>query len=116
MGRITIWHMTVTTDMWTGDIFLPQVSIDLFEVGQLFILQKMIDSTNTVIPFKFGYPHDYTDGATGDPTGSVVVVGKLSGKLQHLIEIFLFQFNEDFNTGTQSALVQEPDGPPLVKI
>ena len=30
-------------DMWTGDIFLPQVSIDLFEVGQIFILQKMID-------------------------------------------------------------------------
>ena len=31
-----------TTDMWSGDIFLPQVSIDLFEVGQLFILEKMI--------------------------------------------------------------------------
>ena len=30
-------------------------------------------------------------------------------------EIFLFQFNKDFNTGTQSALVQEPDGPPLVR-
>ena len=31
-------------------------------------------------------------------------------------EIFLFQFNKDFNTGTQSALVQEPDGPPLIKV
>ena len=31
-----------TTDMWSGDIFLPQVSIDLFEVGQLFILEKTI--------------------------------------------------------------------------
>ena len=60
-----------TTDMWTGDIFLPQVSIDLFEVGQLFILQKMIDSTNTSVPsnptFKFGYPHNYIDGTTSGP-------------------------------------------------
>ena len=31
-------------------------------------------------------------------------------------EIFLFQFNKDFNTGTQSALVQEPDGPPMIKV
>ena len=29
-----------SADKWTGDIFLSQVSIDLFEVGQLFILQK----------------------------------------------------------------------------
>ena len=30
-----------SADKWTGDIFLPQVSIDLFEVGQIFILQKL---------------------------------------------------------------------------
>ena len=109
-----------STDMWTGDIFLPQVSIDLFEVGQLFILQKMIDSTNTLVytnpTFKFGYPHDYTDGATGDPTGTGGCGWEAEWKTVTPKELFLFQFNEDFNTGTQSALVQEPDGPPLVRV
>jgi len=109
-----------SADMWTGDIFLPQVSIDLFEVGQLFILQKMIDSTNTLVStnptFKFGYPHDYTDGATGDPTGTGGCGWEAEWKTFTPKELFLFQFDEDFNTGTQSALVQEPDGPPLVKV
>jgi hypothetical protein len=109
-----------STDMWTGDIFLPQVSIDLFEVGQLFILQKMIDSTNTIVytnpTFKFGYPHDYTEGATGDPTGSGGCGWEAEWKTVTPKEIFIFQFDEDFNTGTQSALVQEPDGPPLVRV
>ena len=31
-----------TADKWYGDIFLREVSIDLFEVGQIFVLQKMI--------------------------------------------------------------------------
>ena len=105
-----------TTDMWTGDIFLPQVSIDLFEVGQLFILQKMIDSTNTSVPsnptFKFGYPHNYIDGTTSGPGCGWEAEWKTATPK----EIFLFQFDEDFIDGTQSALVQEPDGPPLVRI
>jgi hypothetical protein len=102
-----------TTDMWFGDIFLPQVSIDLFEVGQLFILQKMVNSTNNL--FEYGYPHDYIDGATGDPTGSGGCGWEASWETDTPDEIFLFQFNKNFISGTQSALVQEPDGPPLEK-
>lgn len=102
-----------TADMWTGDIFLPQVSIDLFEVGQLFILQKMINATSNT--FEYGYPHDYIDGATGDPTGSGGCGWEAEWKDTTPEQIFLFQFDRTFNSGTQSALVQEPDGPPLVK-
>ena len=40
-----------TTDKWSGDIFLPQVSIDLFEVGQIFILQKMVNATSNTFSF-----------------------------------------------------------------
>ena len=98
-----------TTDKWTGDIFLPQVSIDLFEVGQLFILQKMKDKTSNT--FMFGYPHGLAEQSTGDNCDWVV-----NWETTQPNEIFLFQFNEDFNTGTQSALVQEPDGPPLIKV
>ena len=98
-----------STDKWTGDIFLPQVSIDLFEVGQLFILQKMIDSASGT--FMFGYPHGYEQIATGDNCD-----WDISWETTQPNEIFLFQFNKEFNTGTQSALVQEPDGPPLIKV
>ena len=37
-------------DKWTGNVYLPEVSIGLFEVGQLFILQEFINS-NTKVPF-----------------------------------------------------------------
>ena len=103
-----------SADKWTGDIFLPQVSIDLFEVGQLFILQKMIDSTSNT--FKFGYPHGYSDGATGVPTGQAACNWLVDWTSTDPTDIFLFKFDMDFNTGTQSALVQEPDGPELVKV
>ena len=103
-----------SADKWTGDIFLPQVSTDLFEVGQLFILQKMIDSTSNT--FKWGYPHGYSDGATGVPTGQAACNWVADWKTNDPTEIFLFQFDMDFNTGTQSALVQEPDGPKLIKV
>ena len=99
-----------STDKWTGDIFLPQVSIDLFEVNQIFILQKMIDKTSGT--FMFGYPHGYSQP---DPTGSTCD-WDISWETTQPNEIFLFQFNKDFNTGTQSALVQEPDGPPMIKV
>ena len=96
------------TDKWTGDIFLPQVSINLFEVGQIFILQKMIDKASGT--FMFGYPHGFSQ-----PTGGTCDwdIGWATNQPN---EIFLFQFDQDFNTGTQSALVQEPDGPPLIKV
>ena len=103
-----------SADKWTGDIFLPQVSIDLFEVGQIFILQKMIDSTSNT--FKWGYPHGYSDGATGVPTGQAACDWIVDWKTTDPTEIFLFKFDRNFNTGTQSALVQEPDGPPLIKV
>ena len=98
-----------SADMWTGDIFLPQVSIDLFEVGQIFILQKLIDATSGT--FMFSYPHAVNEQSTSD-----VCDWNIGWDTEDPKEIFLFQFNKDFNTGTQSALVQEPDGPPLIKV
>jgi len=89
-----------TADKWTGNIFLPQVSIDLFEVGQLFILQKLVNKNSNT--FMFGWPHSLSQSAS---TGSDCdwTVGWETTQPN---EIFLFQFNQDFNTGTQSALVQ----------
>ena len=33
-------------DKWTGEIYLPAVSVGLFEVGQMFILEKLFDANN----------------------------------------------------------------------
>lgn len=95
-------------DMWTGDVYLPQVSTGLFEVGQIFILQEFIQkSTDSK---KFGYPHSY-ETPTDDLCNWVV-----KWETEDPDDIFLFQFDTDFNTGTQSALVIEEAGPPLLKV
>ena len=102
-----------SADKWTGDIFISQVSIDLFEVAQIFILQKMRNPTTNT--FEFGYPHEYTDGTTADPTGQGGCGWDVGWETNQPNEIFIFEFDENFISGTQSALVQEPDGPPLIK-
>jgi len=99
-------------DMWTGDIYIPQVSVGLFEVAQIFILEKMVDaSINSSNVFKYGFPHD-TEASTGS-----TITGNggwdIEWKDQDPTELKLFQFDRNFDTGTQSALVREDDGPPI---
>ena len=120
-GKYYNFEYDTATDMWTGDIFLKEVSVNLFEVGQLFILQKFFDTnTNT---YKFGFPHSLEADPTGSTgaTGATGTTGSTGDECSWLVEwetedpsdIFLFQFNLNFNTGTQSALVNEQDGPKL---
>jgi len=100
-----------SSDRWYGSIYLPEVSIGLFEVGQIFILQEFINkNTNTK---QFGFPHglEVVTGTTGSTNG--ICNWLVDWETSNPTEILLFQFNTDFNTGTQSALVQEQDGPPL---
>ena len=100
-------------DMWTGTIYLPQVSTLLFEVGQLFILQEFIDANTGATAY--GYPHGQGTGSIGSTstpgTGGCGWVAQW--ETTDPTEIFLFTFNRDYVSGTQSALVREPDGPPL---
>jgi hypothetical protein len=101
-------------DMWTGDIYLPEVSTGLFEVAQIFVLQEMINrdspyflsGTNT---FEFGFPHDLEQSTSATGTGG----WNLEWKDTTPTEFKLFQFDTNFNTGTQSSLEIENDGPPI---
>jgi hypothetical protein len=93
-----------SNDMWSGDIYLPQVSTGLFEVGQIFILQEFIQESTGLKTF--GYPHSRDD----DNCNWVV-----KWETEDPIDIFLFQFDTNFDTGTQSSLVIETPGPPLLK-
>ena len=179
-----------TNDKWTGDIYMSEVSINLFETAQLFIVQEFVNaSTNT---FEFGYPHTTAESIPNtDQSGPWAVygtdesvfsngtgyyyplytneqdaidandgppMGGLPNGLAHVhrftqypgidfympnsamnhgastnggfsvyggegwnvdwkdtdpTQIFLFSFDKTFQSGTQSALLREPDGPPL---
>lgn len=115
-GKYYNFNYDATADMWTGDIYIPPVSVGLFEVAQLFILQEFIDSTTNTK--KFGFPHSYDDvitGSTGSTGGYVDCYWEVEWETDDPEEILLFQFNMDFNTGTQSSLEMEADGPPLEK-
>ncbi len=96
-----------SADKWIGSIYLPEVSIGLFEVGQIFILEEFIN-VNTGSK-KWGFPHTISEGDT-DGCG-----WNVDWNESDPLEILLFQFNVDFQTGTQSALLREEDGPPLEK-
>ena len=122
-GKYYNFDYDQTNDIWTGNIYLPEVSTGLFEVGQLFIVQEFIDASNGLK--KFGYPHSYEPHATGitGVTGITGSTGGNTGLCEWIVEwetddpeeIFLFQFNENFVTGTNSALSVEVPGPPLIK-
>ena len=59
----------------------------------------------TTQALEYGYPHTKTDNCDWEAEWETETPDK----------IFLFQFDRNFNDGTQSVLTQEPDGPPLVK-
>ena len=110
-GKYYNFDYDYSSDKWTGTVYLPEVSIGLFEVGQLFILEEFIDKdTNTK---KFGFPHgiEVVTGTSGSTNG--VCNWNAEWQTSDPTEIFLFQFNMDFNSGTQTSLELEADGPPL---
>jgi hypothetical protein len=54
-----------TAQAWYGSIYLPRVSTDLFEVAQIFVVQKMYDSRGIV---RYAFPHELeAPSSTGEP-------------------------------------------------
>jgi hypothetical protein len=108
-GKYSNFEYDEVNDIWTGDVYLPEVSTGLFEVGQMFILQEFIQQSTGLK--KFGYPHSYEASQLNTGTCDWIVEWETSDP----DDIFLFQFNTEFNTNTQSALEIEVAGPPLIK-
>lgn len=104
-GKYFNFKYDETIDMWSGHIYLSEVSTGLFEVGQLFILQEFIHESSRTK--KFGYPHTYDQ----NNASNWVVEWETSDPE----DIFLFQFDLNFSTGTQSSLEAESIGPPIFK-
>ena len=110
-GKYLNFNYDPSEDKWSGTMYLPEVSIGLFEVGQIFILEEFVNKDNNLK--QFGFPHgvEVATGTTGSTGG--VCEWTAEWETTDPNEIFLFQFDMDFNTGTQTSLEVEPDGPPL---
>ena len=106
-GKYYNFDYDTSADKWSGTVYLPEVSIGLFEVGQLFILEEFIDKDTNIK--KFGFPHgiEVVTGTSGSTNGICNWVAEW--QTSDPTEIFLFQFNMDFNSGTQTSLEIEPD-------
>lgn len=108
-GKSYNFNYDYDQDMWMGDIYIPQISVGLFEVAQIFVLEKMIDSSSqSPNTFKYGFPHDVEESTSLSGGG-----WDIGWKDQDPTEIKLFQFDRNFDTGTQSSLLREDDGPPI---
>lgn len=105
-GKNLNFEYDSTNDKWMGNLYLPQVSVGLFEVGQIFVLERFINSiTNTK---EFGFPHD-NDAASSSGTSG----WEIEWLEEDPTAFLLFQYNKNFVSGVQSSLTQEPDGPPI---
>ena len=87
-GRNYNFEYDETLNKWSGNIFLPQVSVGLFEVGQLFIVQELIDVTNN--SKQFAFPHQL-DNVNSSSNGWLVDWAE-----EDPTEFMLFQFNKNF--------------------
>lgn len=107
-GKYFNFDYDETNDKWSGEIYLPQVSTHLFEVGQLFVLEKLVQkSTNA---FKYGFPHTLETTTSGDCSWEV------EWKTPDPDVFILFQFDLDFVTGTDTSLdLLVDDGPTIEK-
>ena len=84
---------------WEGTMYLPKVSVGLFEVQQLFIVQEFIDATTNGI--EYGYPHAQSDVTLDGWT--------VEWETTTPEEIYLFEFNtqidESFIEKKESAFI-----------
>jgi len=76
-----------SSQSWYGSMYLPRVSVNLFEVAQIFVVQKMYDNRN--VP-RYAFPHEIdAPSSTGEP-GWVV-----NWNYELPTEFFFFTYNNE---------------------
>ena len=98
-GKYYDFDYDTTNDIWTGDIYLPQVSTNLFEVAQIFVLEKMVETSTGA--FKYGFPHTLSNAGN--------CKWDVEWKTVDPDVFLLFQFNKSFVSNTQSSLIVEDE-------
>ena len=71
-------------EIWSGIVFIPKVSVDLFEVSQIYILEQMYNANEQLV---YAFPHDL-DSADSASEGWIIEWEKETPK-----EIFLFSYD-----------------------
>ena len=97
--------------IWEGNIFLPRVSVGLYENTSIYVVEYVGDDrSDSEI-----YDSDYTDDVYSYPTdetegGNIVFQWDLANTF--VDEFFMFTFDEDYELKDTSSLVHTPyDGP-----
>ena len=95
-------------DKWSGEIYLPKVSRDLFEVAQFFIIQEFVNSNSGIK--EFGFPHDQESSTgTGSTGGWSIEWAEIDPT-----EFKIFQFDKEYVSGIDTSLdLQVSDGPDI---
>lgn len=84
-GNSLNFNYDESTEAWYGSMYLPKVSTDLFEVAQVFIVQKMYDSGGVL---RYGFPHEIdSPSSTGEPGWLA------SWNYENPTEIFFFTYD-----------------------
>ena len=86
-GHPLNFNYDTTNGKWTGGIYLPKVSVNLFEVTQLFIVEEFINSDGDVVYKK---PHINDSQLSLTSSASNII---LEWTNDYPKEIFLFDFD-----------------------
>ena len=95
-GNVQDFSYDSTTQIWSGIVFIPKVSVDLFEVAQIYILEQMFNQNNQLV---YGFPHDL-DSANSATEGWI-----LEWEKETPTDIFLFSYD----TEQEKPLLQKVD-------
>ncbi len=90
LGQNCNFEFDTESNQWIGNLFLPKVSTNLYEVESLFIVEKFV-TTNSVI--KYGKPH------ISDPSATNKNI-QAEWYSDSTLKIFLFQFNQSTTSPT----------------
>jgi len=86
-GNSLNFNYNDSTESWYGSVFMPRVSTELFEVVQIFIVQKLYNSQGVL---RYGFPHDLEEPSSVNEPGWL-----MSWNYDQPSEIFLFTYSTE---------------------
>lgn len=97
-GNSLNFNYDESTQAWYGSVFMPRVSVELFEVVQLFIVQKLYDSRGVL---RYGFPHELEEPSSINEPGWL-----MNWNYDQPSEIFFFTYDSNDTTPYLSQIDQ----------
>lgn len=97
-GNSLNFNYNESTQAWYGSIFMPRVSVELFEIVQIFIIQKMYDNQGIL---HYAFPHELEEPSSINEPG-----WSMNWNYDQPSEIFFFTYNSNENVPYLSQIDQ----------